>query len=80
VVKQVILKLIRLYQKTISFDHGPLKKFFPVGYCKFSPTCSMYMYTAINRFGVIKGGWLGIKRIVRCNPYSRGGLDQVPVK
>lgn len=77
-VRFLALKLIRLYQKTLSPDYGWFKVFYPVGYCKFSPTCSMYTYASIERFGVVKGSYLGFKRIIRCNPWSRGGLDNIP--
>lgn len=79
-VKKIALILIRFYQKTLSLDHGPLKRFYPVGYCKFSPTCSMYTYDAVEKFGVLKGFWLGIKRVGRCNPYHEGGHDPIPNK
>jgi len=69
-VKRVVLILVRFYQRFIS----PL---FPPS-CRFTPTCSQYTYVAIERFGVLKGGWLGAKRIVRCNPFNPGGYDPVP--
>lgn len=47
--------------------------------CKYSPTCSSYMLLAINRFGVFKGVFLGVRRIFRCNPFAKGGIDPVPV-
>lgn len=75
--RQIILKMIRVYQRTISPDHGLLKSFFPNGYCRFNPTCSNYGYDAIEKHGVIKGGVMTIWRIIRCNPWNRGGNDPV---
>ncbi len=48
--------------------------------CKYYPTCSQYALTAIERFGIFYGGWLAFKRILRCNPWSLGGIDHVPEK
>ncbi|MEK7615448.1 MAG: membrane protein insertion efficiency factor YidD [Patescibacteria group bacterium] len=76
----VALKTIRIYQKTLSFDHGVFRYLYPDGFCRFHPTCSEYGYQAIERFGLFKGGWLATKRIVRCNPYANVGLDPVPPK
>lgn len=68
-----MLWVIRLYQKGISPYTPPS--------CKFEPTCSAYAYTAIERFGALKGGWLAFKRILRCNPFNKkGGYDPVPEK
>jgi len=72
-----VLKMIRLYQKTISFDHGMFKIFFPHGYCRFTPTCSEYTYQAVEKFGIIKGGLKGVWRVLRCNPLNKGGHDPV---
>lgn len=69
------LWLIRLYQKTFSPDHGPLKHFYPHGYCKYYPTCSQYGYEVIKKRGIIVGGLKTIWRILRCNPWSKGGVD-----
>ncbi len=75
--KLLILKLIRFYQKTFSPDHGPFSLIHPwTGVCKFRPTCSEYAYRAIDKYGVIKGSLKAIWRILRCNPWSRGGWDE----
>jgi len=66
-----LLLLIRFYQLTIS-------KTIPSDTCRFYPTCSHYTYQAIYKYGVIKGGWLGFTRILRCNPFNPGGVDPVP--
>ena len=75
--KIFVLKLIKLYQKTLSFDHGPLKNMFPGGFCRYNPSCSQYTYEAVAKYGVIKGGVKGVWRIMRCNPWSKGGNDPV---
>lgn len=71
-MKYLFLGIIRLYQKFIS----PLK---PPS-CRFYPTCSQYGMEAIGRFGAIKGGYLTIKRIIKCQPFHSGGFDPVPEK
>lgn len=76
-MKRLALASIRFYQKTLSPDHGWFKHRHPAGYCRFTPTCSQYSYTAIEKYGVIKGSWLGFRRILRCNPWSAGGSDPV---
>jgi len=73
--KKTILKLIRFYQKTLSPDHGFFKRFYKNGYCRFDPTCSQYCYLAIEKYGTVKGIGKGIWRILRCNPWSKGGYD-----
>ncbi len=77
-IKLAVLLAIKLYQKTLSFDHGPLAKIFPFWGCKFYPSCSQYTLQAISKYGVIKGSWLGLKRLIRCHPWSKGGHDPVP--
>ncbi|MDG1841670.1 MAG: membrane protein insertion efficiency factor YidD [Crocinitomicaceae bacterium] len=64
--------LILIYQNTIS----PL---FP-STCRYSPSCSQYAIEALNNHGLIKGLWLGVKRIARCHPWSKSGHDPVPPK
>jgi len=71
-MKEYAIKFIKFYQRRIS----PL---FPPK-CKYYPTCSQYAVTAIERFGLFKGGLLAVWRILRCNPFSSGGVDLVPEK
>lgn len=71
----IALRLVRLYQVTLSLDHGIFKNVFPYGYCRFHPTCSEYTYQAITKYGVVKGGWLGFKRLLHCHPWNPGGDD-----
>lgn len=73
--RHVALKTIRFYQKTLSFDHGFFAFLFPAGFCRFKPTCSEYGYAAIEKYGIFRGGLKAIWRILRCNPFSRGGFD-----
>ncbi len=67
-LKKMFIYLIRLYQKFIS----PLKK---TSSCRFRPTCSSYAIKAIEKYGVIKGLFLAIKRVLKCNPFNSGGYD-----
>jgi len=71
-MKRPLIWLIQKYRQGIS----PLKK--PC--CKYYPTCSAYGLEAIERFGALKGGLLTVWRILRCNPFSKGGYDPVPEK
>lgn len=72
-MKNIMLWLIRVYQKYIS----PLKI---RGSCRFYPTCSEYTYEAIRIHGPLKGLLLSVRRILRCNPFNSGGYDPVPGK
>ena len=69
-MRTLIALLIRLYQWTLSPLLGNA--------CRFHPSCSEYTLQAVKRFGVLRGGWMGIRRIVRCNPFVEGGYDPVP--
>lgn len=69
-MKQLTLLLIKLYQNTISRVLPPS--------CRFTPSCSVYGYQAIEKYGFLKGGWMAIKRISRCHPFNEGGYDPVP--
>ncbi|HRY59967.1 MAG TPA: membrane protein insertion efficiency factor YidD [Patescibacteria group bacterium] len=68
---------ISVYQKTLSPDHGWLKHCFPQGYCRFYPTCSEYSKQAFEKYGFFKGFFLANWRILRCNPWSKGGIDEL---
>ncbi|MCB9803072.1 membrane protein insertion efficiency factor YidD [Candidatus Nomurabacteria bacterium] len=74
-MRWLLLKLIRLYQKTLSPDTGWFSYQHPVGYCKFRPHCSEYSYQAIEKYGIFKGTIKAFLRIVRCHPWSKGGDD-----
>ena len=76
-LKKAVLGAIRWYQATWSPDHSPRKALYPYGYCRYYPTCSEYGYEAIERYGILRGGAQTVWRILRCNPYSRGGHDPV---
>jgi putative membrane protein insertion efficiency factor len=69
-MKKLVLFLIRFYQKFVSPCFPPS--------CRYTPTCSQYTFEAVQKYGVIKGLFLGIKRILRCNPFFPGGDDPVP--
>ena len=69
-MKTALLFLIRFYRAAIS----PL---FPPS-CRYVPTCSQYAMEAIGKYGAAKGGWLALKRILRCHPFHKGGYDPVP--
>lgn len=67
----ILLALIRLYQATFS-------RALPADTCRFYPSCSHYGYQAIYKYGAIKGGLMAAWRVLRCNPFNRGGIDPVP--
>lgn len=69
-MQQFFLALISFYQKYISPQLG--------SNCRYYPSCSHYSYEAIARYGLLRGGWMGIRRIGRCHPFAKGGFDPVP--
>jgi len=69
-MKTVTLGLIRVYQRFISPIFGQN--------CRFEPSCSRYTYEAIDKYGLVKGGWRRVRRITRCHPFNPGGYDPVP--
>lgn len=75
-MRKLALYLIKLYQRSWFFRVPILKTLFlSDAACRFTPTCSEYTYQAISRYGIIRGGLKGIKRIVKCHPWSKGGDD-----
>lgn len=71
----VVVRILKIYQKTFSPDHGLLKIMHPHGYCRFTPTCSDYAIQAVEKYGIIRGGSKALSRVLRCNPWSKGGYD-----
>ncbi len=69
-LRRLLLWIIRAYQLLVSPLLGPR--------CRFHPSCSCYAHTAIERYGVLRGGWLGVRRLLRCHPFNEGGYDPVP--
>ncbi|OGV88999.1 membrane protein insertion efficiency factor YidD [Microgenomates group bacterium RBG_19FT_COMBO_39_10] len=77
-MKKVFLALIKAYKKSWFF-RSPLLKFLFLSdaACRFQPTCAEYTYQAVERYGIIRGSLLGLKRIIRCHPWNKGGYDPV---
>lgn len=71
-MKYLLMGIIRIYKKIIYPLFPPC--------CKYYPTCSSYALDAVGKFGFIRGGWLALWRVLRCNPWSMGGVDYVPEK
>ncbi len=69
-MRWVVLKLIRFYQLAISPNFPPA--------CRYVPTCSEYGYEAIEKYGILRGGWMALRRVSRCHPFKPGGYDPVP--
>lgn len=71
VLNILLISFVKFYKKFIS----PMKK---RGCCKYIPTCSQYALEALQKYGPFKGSYLAIRRVLRCNPFSKGGYDPVP--
>lgn len=70
-MKRILLGLIRFYQRFLSpLKGGPT--------CRFYPTCSQYAYEAVSKYGALKGGFMAVRRVLRCHPFHPGGFDPVP--
>ena len=74
VSKEILKKYFPMAYQGVK-DHGFFKYLYPYGYCRFRPTCSEYTIQAIRKYGLIKGGIKAIWRIIRCNPWNKGGWD-----
>lgn len=79
-MRRMALFLIKLYQNTVSLDHGLPNRIFKTGTCRFYPSCSQYTYESVEKFGFVRGLFLGSKRVLRCHPWNEGGHDPVPKK
>lgn len=71
-MRKILIALIGVYRYLLSPYVG--------AHCRFQPTCSAYAQEAIERYGILRGGWLGLRRISRCHPWHEGGFDPVPEK
>jgi len=77
-MSKFVIFLIRLYQNNLSRDHSWWARGLNLPpFCPYYPTCSQYMIDAIEKKGLARGMWLGIKRLLRCHPFSAGGIDEV---
>ena len=77
-MKHILILIIKIYQKTLSPDHGLFRARWPYGFCRYYPSCSQYAVDALSEHGSVRGSYLAIKRIIRCNPFAQPGVDQVP--
>ena len=69
-MKRLLIGLVKFYRMAISPYRPPC--------CRFYPTCSQYALEALEKYGAVKGGYLAVRRILRCNPFHKGGYDPVP--
>lgn len=75
---KIIIQVIRFYQLFFSPDHSFWARALGRSHCRYYPTCSMYGRECFERFGFFRATYLTVRRILRCNPWSKGGLDPVP--
>ena len=73
--RYLAVKILKIYQKTLSFDHGVFKFLYPNGFCRSHPPCSDYAIQAIGKYGLLRGGLKAVWRVLRCNPFNPGGFD-----
>lgn len=73
-MKTTVLSLIRLYQLVIS---NGIFRLVCLGGCRFQPTCSQYTYQSVEKYGTIKGLKLGLQQLLKCHPFSTGGIDHI---
>lgn len=75
-MKPLLIALIKVYQKTLSPDHGWLSVKYPYGFCKYYPTCSEYAIEVIKLHGSVKGSALALVRILKCNPFTQPKINK----
>lgn len=75
--RQLFIKILAVYQRTLSPDHGWGRFILPSAGCRYYPSCSEYTKQAIHKYGASRGFLLGLKRLGKCHPFSRGGYDPV---
>ena len=69
-MKRMLMAMVRFYRAAVSPLRPPC--------CRFYPTCSQYALEALEKYGALKGGYLSVRRVLRCNPFHKGGYDPVP--
>lgn len=77
-MRHILAYIIRVYQLTLSPDHGLFRSRYPHGFCRYYPSCSEYTRLSILEFGIFRGGWYGVVRILRCNPFVKPRIDNIP--
>lgn len=76
-MKTILIFFIRVYQRTLSPDHGPLRVRYPHGFCRYYPSCSEYAIVAIQKRGLFLGIWLAAVRVLKCNPFATPTVDTI---